>query len=225
MLQPSHSPSLHQIFPPLNTGSPRQDVHTHLSQLPQLARLDFEEHSVVGNLIVRIEPDLGSATEQEAEAKIVSVAYAERIFGNNADAVEFIRCVRLLAGVEARARDLQIIASHYYKEAKSRAAGEGQLSEATQSGYLRRYDRLVKKADQLNPHPPADKDDAGDSPKKKRPLITPQRRLVNRLLRRREEVLRFMSDLAVPFDNNGTERDLRMVKLQGRGARPPSKAG
>ena len=124
MLQLSHSPTLQQIFRPVNTGSPRQDVYNHLSHLPQLARLDFEEHSVVGNLIVRIEPDLGSATEQEAEAKIVSVAYAERIFGNNADAVEFIRSVKLLAGVEARARDLQIIASHYYKEAKSRPACE-----------------------------------------------------------------------------------------------------
>lgn len=39
---------------------------------------------------------------------------------------------------------------------------------------------------------------------------------MNRLLLRRDEVLRFMSDLAVPFDNNGTERDPRMVKLQQR---------
>lgn len=124
MSQQSQALSLQQIFRPVNTGSPRQDVYNHLSQLPQLARLDFEEHAVVGNLIVRIEPDLGSATEQEAEAKIVSVAYAERIFGNNTDAVEFIRSVKLLAGADARARDLLIIASHYYKEAKSRPAGE-----------------------------------------------------------------------------------------------------
>lgn len=102
------------------------------------------------------------------------------------------------------------------KEAAStaRAAGRGQLSGETKSAYLLRYDRLIRKADKLNPHPPKDEDGAGDSPKKKRPALSPQRRLVNRLLRRREEVLRFMTDLSVPFDNNGSERDLRMIKLQ-----------
>jgi transposase len=49
---------------------------------------------------------------------------------------------------------------------------------------------------------------------KKRPPLSPALRLVNRLLRRRAEVLRFLSDLAVPFTNNGAERDLRMVKVQ-----------
>ena len=98
--------------------------------------------------------------------------------------------------------------------AGARAAGQAQLSEEARGAYRGRYDRLVKKADRLNPHPPRDTASAGDSPKSKRPPPSPPRRLVNRLLRRRDEVLRFMTDLAVPFTNNGAERDLRMVKVQ-----------
>jgi hypothetical protein len=96
----------------------------------------------------------------------------------------------------------------------ARAAGEGQLGEETKGTYLRRYDRLVRKADRLNPHSPAGKTGGGDSPPRKRQPPSPARRLINRRSLRRDEVLRFMNDLAVWFDNNGSERDLRMVKLQ-----------
>lgn len=40
------------------------------------------------------------------------------------------------------------------------------------------------------------------------------RNLLRRFQSRREEVLWLLTDLAVPFDNNQAERDLRMVKLQ-----------
>lgn len=96
---------------------------------------------------------------------------------------------------------------------EARAGGRAQLGEEVQRAYLRRYDRVVKRADRLNPHPPAD-EVGGDSPRKQRRPLSPPRRLVNRLLRGRGEMLRFMTDLSVPFDNNGSERDLRMVKLQ-----------
>jgi transposase len=96
--------------------------------------------------------------------------------------------------------------------AKVKAETDAQFSAQTKNDFLRRYDQLVKKADRLNPPPPRRKD-VGDAAKKPSTQPTP-RRLVNRLQRHRDEVLRFMSDTSVPFDNNGSERDLRMVKLQ-----------
>lgn len=46
--------------------------------------------------------------------------------------------------------------------------------------------------------------------RKKNPAVL----LVRRLRECREEILRYMTDLRVAFDNNGSERDLRMIKLQ-----------
>jgi hypothetical protein len=71
----------------------------------------------------------------------------------------------------------------------------------------------VKKTDRLNPQPRGDRDGASDAPHRKCPPLSPTRRL-NRLLGRCEEVLCFITDLTLPFTNNRSERDLRMVKVQ-----------
>jgi transposase len=100
------------------------------------------------------------------------------------------------------------------KETVAEAQAEtNQLSEQAKNNFLRRYDRLVKKADRLNP-PPQKSHGAGASSKNKSVQQPTPPRLVNRLRCRRNEVLRFMTDTSVPFDNNGSERDLRMIKLQ-----------
>ena len=99
-----------------------------------------------------------------------------------------------------------------HKVALAKTQPEGELSQRVKTDFLRRYDRLVRRADRLNP-PPLKRKAESAATKKPATQLTP-RRLINRLQRRRDEVLRFMSDRSVPFDNNGSERDLRMVKLQ-----------
>jgi transposase len=75
---------------------------------------------------------------------------------------------------------------------------EDQLQSLTVS-----YDKLVTEGQKAQP-PPEIPDQ----------VIKQARNLLLRFERRREEVLRFLTDFSVPFDNNQAERDLRMVKLQ-----------
>ena len=87
-----------------------------------------------------------------------------------------------------------------------RARGEGgkRLAEEKLALLTQSYDRLV--AEGLRAQPP---------PEVPEPVKKQARNLLLlRLERRKEEVLRFLHDLCVPFENNQAERDLRMIKLQ-----------
>ncbi len=99
------------------------------------------------------------------------------------------------------------------KVALAKTQPETELSQRNQTDFLRRYDRLVRRADRLNPPPPKGAT-AGGAPQNKSLQKPTPGALIKRLQRRRDEVLRFLTDTGVPFDNNGSERDLRMVKLQ-----------
>jgi transposase len=97
--------------------------------------------------------------------------------------------------------------------AEAKANDEARLTQQRESDLLRLYDKLVKRAARLNP--PQRTSTAEGVARKSKPVPQPTPgRLINRLQRRRDEVLRFISDISVPFDNNGSERDLRMIKLQ-----------
>ena len=97
----------------------------------------------------------------------------------------------------------------------TKASAGTQIDDQARRIFLRRYDRIVGRADRLDRPPLSTSGDAHDPPSApQHPSHPTPHRLVRRLQRRREDILRFMADSSVPFDNNGSERDLRMIKLQ-----------
>jgi transposase len=89
-------------------------------------------------------------------------------------------------------------------EMKGEAEREGERTPAGRVKELTsRYDRLVTEGQGAQPPPSV-------------PELARRQacNLLLRMERRKDEVLRFLTDPSVPFDNNQAERDLRMVKLQ-----------
>jgi hypothetical protein len=73
-----------------------------------------------------------------------------------------------------------------------------------------RFDAIIIRALEENPHSlnPEKQGKRGKNPK------TKSRNLLDRFIEHKEKILRFLTDLKVPFDNNQAERDIRMMKLQ-----------
>jgi transposase len=91
---------------------------------------------------------------------------------------------------------------------QTRARGEQQLSTALRQTFIARYEGLLVSGLAANPPPVR-------GPRRRgRIKQTPARNLLERLWLGQEAVLAFLSDLAIPFDNNQAERDLRMLKVQ-----------
>ena len=82
------------------------------------------------------------------------------------------------------------------------------LSQRSQRYWIRQYDRIVRKGLRKNPLPQT------TAKKRGRPKRGKVRALLERLRDRKEQILAFMRDASIPFDNNLGERDLRMNKVK-----------
>jgi transposase len=91
---------------------------------------------------------------------------------------------------------------------RAREQASAHLPPARRDAFVARYDDLLAAGLAANPPPPR-------GPRRRgRIKQSPARNLLGRLLLGKEQVLAFLDDLTIPFDNTQAERDLRMLKVQ-----------
>ena len=101
-----------------------------------------------------------------------------------------------------------LLACHTTVE-EARATGASSLPPKVIEHLTATYHQLIEAGLAAQPPPPL------PVPKRRgRVKQTPAKNLLDRLERDAQAVLRFMSDFRVPFTNNGSEQDLRMMKVQ-----------
>jgi transposase len=91
---------------------------------------------------------------------------------------------------------------------QARAQGHTRLPARQRHALVTQYARILARGHAANPPPPR-------RPKQRGRLKqSPTRNLLERLWLGQAQVLAFLDDLTIPFDNNQAERDLRLLKTQ-----------
>ncbi len=143
----------------------------------------------------------------------------------------FTNCQHALCNAH-HLRDLLLVVEQYQQdwaeatirlllEAKAEvdASPEGQMSLPPErlTDYEQRYDALIAQGLQTNlplTDPPSEAEGGHQQNKRGRKKQSPPKNLLDRLQKYKPQVLAFMYDFRVPFDNNLAERDVRMVKTK-----------
>jgi len=90
----------------------------------------------------------------------------------------------------------------------ARLRGEDRLGDADRTAFISRYEDLLAAGLAANPPPHRRSGQRG------RLKQSPALNLLERLCFGQREVLAFLDDCTIPFDNNQAEQDLRMLKVQ-----------
>ena len=91
---------------------------------------------------------------------------------------------------------------------QARTQGLHHLPAAAREAFVARYRGLLAAGHAANPPPQRRPRQRG------RVKQTPAQNLLERLWLGQEQVLAFLDDFTIPFDNNQAERDVRMLKVQ-----------
>jgi transposase len=98
---------------------------------------------------------------------------------------------------------------------RARTAGRGHRCSAVRDAFVGQYQTLLAAGHAAHPPPAL----SARRPKQRGCVKqTPAQNLVERLWLGQEQVLGFLDDLTIPFDNSQAERDLRMLKVQQKEA-------
>lgn len=94
---------------------------------------------------------------------------------------------------------------------KAKQSGEDQLPPRRIRRFERAYDQILRKGFKSNPAPVLPE---GAPKRRGRKKQSKPKNLLDRLDQDRQDVLAFLYDFRVPFDNNQAERDVRMAKTK-----------
>jgi transposase len=97
---------------------------------------------------------------------------------------------------------------------EAREGGRKKLPPRLKGEFLRKYDQNITQAKKLYGTLRRKKGRSKKPPAAESPLRAAGRKLACRMSDKREEILLFMEDFRIPFDNNQAERDLRMLKVK-----------